>query len=595
MNSGKFTDLVDMQQKSVATFGNRRLFGTKEAGSWRWTTYAEFGRRVDDCRGGLAARGIKAGDGVAIISANRVEWAVAAYATYGLGATFVPMYEHQLAADWEYILRDSGATQLIVSTRSIYDTVKDWPQRLDALGGVCCMALPKDDDHSFGALEAAGRETPAPVQRDIDPDSLCGFIYTSGTTGKPKGVLLSHGNFTSNINAMHEIFPLDPDDSSVSFLPWAHSFGQTVELHCMISMGCSVAFAESIEKLVDNIAEVKPTILVSVPRIFNKIYDGLQKRMAEAGGLKKMLFDAGLQNEGERRQLAEGGRSSLLVNLKGAFYDKLVFSKVRERFGGRLKYAFSGGAAISTEVAEFIDRIGILVYEGYGLTETSPIATANCRGHRKIGSVGRALPGVTIKIDSQAVENAGDEGEIIVYGPNVMKGYHNLPEETAKVMTADGGFRTGDRGRLDSDGYLYITGRIKEQYKLENGKYVVPSPLEEQLQHSPYITQVYVDGANRPYNVALVVPDRPALEKWAASQGFGGSFEDLLARAETKQLIADELARLAVDFKGYERIRELALIAEEFTTENGLLTPSLKLKRRKVIEKYSDLLNSLWP
>ncbi len=594
MTSRKFDNLVDMEQKSVATFGNRNLFGTKDAGAWRWTTYAEFGRRVDDFRGGLAAQGVGVGDAVAIISSNRVEWAVAAYATYGLGAVFVPMYEHQLEADWEYILKDSGAKQLIVSTRSIYDTVKDWPDKVDALEGTFCMALSKDNDASFEALEVVGRETPTPALSDIDPDSVCGFIYTSGTTGKPKGVLLSHGNFSSNINAMHQIFPLSPDDSSVSFLPWAHSFGQTLELHCMLSMGCAVAFAESIEKLVDNIAEVKPTVLVSVPRIFNKIYDGLQKKMAEAGGLKKLLFDSGIDNEGERRKLAEGGRSSLLLNLKGAFFDKMIFSKVRERFGGRLKYAFSGGAAISPEVAEFIDRIGILVYEGYGLTETSPIATANCRGHRKIGSVGRAIPGVSVEIDSSVVDGGGDEGEVIVYGPNIMKGYHNLPEETAKVMTKDGGFRTGDRGRLDSDGYLYITGRIKEQYKLENGKYVVPAPLEEQLQLSPFIVQVYVDGANKPYNAALVIPDRPALEKWANEQGFGGSFESLLERDDTKKLIAGELARFAADFKGYERIREFALIEEEFTTANGMLTPSLKLKRRKVVDKYGDLMNSLW-
>jgi len=594
MTSSKFNDLVDMQQKSVAAFGSRKLFATKEAGVWRSTTYADFGRRVNDFRGGLAAQGVGVGDAVAIISSNRVEWAVAAYATYGLGATFVPMYEHQLEAEWEFILNDSGAKYLVISTRSIYDTLHNWCDKIDPLQGMCCMALDREDKASFRALEAEGRETPVPVKDDIDPESVCGFIYTSGTTGKPKGVLLSHGNFTSNVNAIHQIFPLTPEDSSVSFLPWAHSFGQTVELHCMISMGCSVSFAESIEKLVDNIAEVKPTLLVSVPRIFNKIYDGLNKKMDEAGGLKKKLFEAGMDNEGERRKLAQGGRSSLFLNLKGAFFDKLIFSKVRERFGGRLKYAFSGGAAISTEVAEFIDRVGIMVYEGYGLTETSPIATANCRGHRKIGSVGRAIPGVRIEIDPTAIENAGDEGEIIVHGPNIMKGYHNLPEETAKVMTENGGFRTGDRGRVDSDGYLYITGRIKEQYKLENGKYVVPAPLEEQLQLSPYIVQVYVDGANRPYNAALVVPDGPAIEKWAAGQGFGGSLEELLARDDTKKLIAGELAKYAADFKGYERIREFALITEEFTTANGMLTPSLKLKRRKVIDQYGDLMNGLW-
>ncbi len=595
MSSRKFRDLVDMQQQSVAAFGGRRLFGTKEAGAWRWTTYAELGRRVDDLRGGLAKLGVGKGDAVAIISSNRVEWAVAAYATYGLGAVFVPMYEHQLESDWEYILRDSGARHLIVSSRSIFDRVRGWPERLQDLEGVCCMSLPRDDESSFGGLEHLGRENPAQAREDIDPEDVCSIIYTSGTTGKPKGVLLSHGNITSNVNAIHEIFPLSMEDCSVSFLPWAHSFGQTVELHCLLSMGCQVAFAESIDRLVDNIADVKPTLLVSVPRIFNKIYAGLQKKIDEGSGVKKALFEAGMANEEERRKLAEVGRTSLVANLKGALFDRLIFSKVRERFGGRLKYAFSGGAAMSTEVAEFIDRIGILVYEGYGLTETSPIATANCRGHRKIGSVGRPIPGVRVEIDSSAVEDGGDEGEIIVFGPNVMKGYHNLPEETASVMTEDGGFRTGDRGRLDSDGYLYITGRIKEQYKLENGKYVVPAPLEEQLQLSRYITQAYVDGANRPYNAALIVPDREAIKQWAAEHGLEGSFEDLLDHDDTRRLIGGELARLSADWKGYERVREFALLGEELTTENGMLTPSLKLKRRKVVEKHGDILRGLWP
>ena len=209
--------------------------------------------------------------------------------------------------------------------------------------------------------------------------------------------------------------------------------------------------------------------------------------------------------------------------------------------------------------------------------------------------MGKAIPGVEIKIDPAVLEQQTEEGEILVYGPNIMKGYHNLPEETAKVMTDDGGFRTGDRGRIDSDGYVYVTGRIKEQYKLENGKYVVPAPLEEQLQLSPFIVQVYIDGANRPFNAALVVPDKPAIEKWAKEQGFAGDFESLLDREDTKKLIAGELAKYATDFKGYERVRDFALIAEEFTTANGMLTPSLKLKRRKVIDKYSDVMDKLWP
>ncbi|MDY0002802.1 MAG: long-chain fatty acid--CoA ligase, partial [Polyangia bacterium] len=556
MSDVKFQNLVDMQRRAVSKFGPRRLFGTKEGGRWTWITYAEFGRRVDDFRGGLHDAGIRAGDALAIIAGNRVEWAVAAYAAYGLGAMFVPMYEHQLERDWRYILEDSGAKALIVSTRSIYDTVKGLPAELERLERVFCMSLPKEDDASFAALEAAGREHPQPAREEIDPDSICGFIYTSGTTGNPKGVLLSHGNITSNVNASHEVFPLSPDDCSVSFLPWAHSFGQTLELHVMLSMGCSVAFAEAIDKLVDNFVEVRPTILVAVPRIFNRIYDILQRRMEDEGGLKRTLFYAALENAAHRKKLALAGKTSLVADAKHRVLDRLVFSKVRARFGGRLRYAFSGGAALSPEVAEFIDNVGIMVYEGYGLTETSPIATANYRGNRKIGSVGKPLPGVRVEIDKSVLTDAGDQGEVIVYGPNVMKGYHNLPDETAAVMTQDGGFRTGDRGRLDSDGYLYITGRIKEQYKLENGKYVVPAPLEEQLQLSPFILQVFVDGANKPFNVALIVPDREALERWAAENGMAGSFPELLERDETRRLIAAELDRYSKDFKGYERVKK---------------------------------------
>ncbi len=593
MSAEKFVDLVDMQKKAVAAHGPRNLFGTKVDGVWKWVTYAEFGKRVDDFRGGLAQQGIVKGDAVAIISSNRVEWAVAAYATYGLGAMLVPMYEHQLPSDWKYIIEDSGSRLLITTTGAIYEQVKDWPNKIEKIEKVFSMHLPADDPNSFAGLEAAGREKPAPAV-EIDPESVCGFIYTSGTTGKPKGVLLTHNNIVSNINASHEIFPLDPEDCSVSFLPWAHSFGQVIELHVLLSMGCHVAFAESVQKLIDNFGEVHPTIMVSVPRIFNKIYDGLQKKMEEAGGLKKKLFYAAIENAAHRKKLEAEGKSSWWADFKHRLFDKLVFSKVRERFGGRLKYAFSGGAALSPEVAEFIDNVGIMVYEGYGLTETSPIATTNYRGNRKIGTVGKPIPLVSIKIDTSAVEDDSGDGEIIVYGPNVMKGYHNLPEETAEVMTGDGGFRTGDRGRLDSEGYLRITGRLKEQYKLENGKYVVPSPLEEKLQLCPYVRQTYSDGANKLFNAALVVPDEAAVTKWAGEQGLRGSYEEVLENQQTRDLIAAELLKYSKDFKGYERVKQFALIAEEFTTENGMLTPSLKLKRRKVIEKYCALLDSLW-
>jgi len=271
--------------------------------------------------------------------------------------------------------------------------------------------------------------------------------------------------------------------------------------------------------------------------------------------------------------------------------DSIIFSKIRQKFGGRLKYAVSGSAALSKEVAEFIDALGIEVYEGYGLTETSPIATANFPGNRKIGSVGKAIPGVTIVID-KAVTGDAKNGEILIRGPNIMQGYHNRDDENKAVLMADRTFRSGDMGFVDDDGYLYITGRIKEQYKLENGKYVVPSPLEEELKLSPFIANVMIHGANKPYNVALVVPDKAALEKWAADNG--KTLGDVEKSDDVKKVIEDELKKYAKSFKGFERPEKFVLTAEDFTTDNGMLTPTLKLKRRNVLQKYEPALDALY-
>lgn len=588
----RYSDLVDVLAKSAAKHKNANLFGTKIDGVWQWTTYGDFAKQVDAVRGGLAALGVTKGDTVAIISGNRVEWAVAAYATYGLGARFCPMYEHQLDSDRQYILEDSGAKVVITSTYAIYETTRPWVEELPSLQHTLSMALPVEDEASFAALIERGKANPTPAI-DIDPSWVCGFIYTSGTTGKPKGVLLTHDNIVSNINGVSRFFPIDSRDVSLCFLPWAHSFGQTCELHFLITRGAAMAMAESVEKLVDNFGEVKPTILLAVPRIFNRIYDGLLKRMAEEGGLKKTLFDAAMANAIKREELAAEGKSSAIADFKHKVLDKLVFSKVRERFGGRLRFALSGGAALAPEVAQFIDRLGIFVCEGYGLTETSPIVTANRPGARKIGSVGQPIPGVEVIIDKTETGPDAPDGEVVVKGPNVMQGYHGRDEETAEVIDEDGAFHTGDLGRLDEDGYLYITGRIKEQYKLQNGKYVVPGPLEDMLQISGYITQAFIDGTNQPYNAALIVPDQIAVEKWARKEGISGDYETILADDRTRALIEAEIEANSNDFKGYERVRKFTLIPEEFTVDNGLLTPKMSVKRRLVLDRYKSEIDQL--
>jgi long-chain acyl-CoA synthetase len=590
MATPKFENLVEMFERSIKLYGPRDLFGTKKGGQWTWTTYAEVGAMVEKFRGGLASLGIKRGDCVAIVSNNRIEWAVAAYACYGLGAALVPMYEAQLPKEWAFIVNDCEAVAFIAATNEIFERAKEIKEKSPSLQHVIGLALPKSDPMSFEALLEAGEKAPAPAIKP-DPKDTATLIYTSGTTGNPKGVILSHGNLASNISAVHESLPLAGADRSLSFLPWAHSFGHTCELHALLSLGGSMAICEAVDKIVQNLAEVHPTVLVAVPRIFNRIYDGVNKQMSEKPAVVRNLFNAGLRVSGKVRQ---GQPLGLMEKVTLALADRIVFSKIRAKFGGEMKYAFSGGAALSKDVAEFIDSLGIKVYEGYGLTETSPIATANRPGAHRIGSVGQPIPGVKIVIDKTAV---GEEtqGEIIVYGPNVMMGYHRRDEENKAVFTEDAGFRTGDLGYVDKDGYLYITGRIKEQYKLENGKYVSPAPLEEHLKLSPYILNAMVYGDNRLYNVALVVPDVEAVKTWASGQGLSlESPEKLCESARVRELIQGEVDKYSSEWKGFEKVKRITLTPEDFTTQNGLLTPSLKVKRRVVWQKYGPQIEALY-
>ncbi|MFO0678449.1 MAG: long-chain fatty acid--CoA ligase [Polyangiaceae bacterium] len=594
----RYATLNEIFKDAVQKFPNRELFGQKKDGTWSWTTYATFGDHVEKMRGGLASLGVGKGDVVAVIANNRPEWAEAAYACYGLGAAYVPMYEAQLPKDWEYIVKDCEAKVLIVANEAILEQTLPFLESIGPLQNIVLLdGHTKDAKGVVSYASLLEMNKTAPVA-DVGKDDIAGLIYTSGTTGNPKGVILSHFNLASNVSAVHEVFPMEEADRSLSFLPWAHSFGQTVELHALFSMGASMAIAESVDKIIANLAEVQPTLLFSVPRIFNKLYAAVQKTISSKPGIIQNLVKKALKCTAKERA---GEKLSFGEHIALTLADKLVFSKVRARFGGRLKYAFSGGSAISKEVAEFIDSLGVVVYEGYGLTETSPIATANWPGSRHIGSVGRAIPGVRIEIDSAAVgdkaarEDGRVEGEIVVHGPNVMKGYHKKPDENAAVFTKDGGFRTGDLGCLDGQGFLYITGRIKEQYKLENGKYVVPTPLEEELKLSPLIANVMVYGDNRPFNVALIVVQRDSAEERLRAAGTSvpagdAFFEDAGVRA----LYTEEVAAFGKKFKGFEGIRDFCLIGDDFTTDNGMLTPSLKLKRRKVIEVYGAKIDALY-
>jgi long-chain acyl-CoA synthetase len=574
-----FNNLVELYQRAVSDFASHDLFGTKHGDHWHWMSYADFGERVDEFRAGLSALGVGPGDRVGIVANNCVEWAVGAYATYGLRAAYVPMYEAQAADEWIFILNDCGARVVIARTPEVFETLVARQKEIPTLEHVLGVSLPESDPRSFAAIVERGRKAPVPAMEPA-PGEIAGFIYTSGTTGLPKGVVLTHRNFCTNVNDASLVFPIGPDDKCLAFLYWAHAFGQTAELHQFVSHGLAMAINDDIANLVANLAEVRPTVLVAVPRIFNRIYDGITKQMAERPAAIQKLFQAGILAATRRSRGEKIGFGAALAH---KIADALIFSKVRARLGGRMRFCVSGSAALSKEVAEFVNALGIAVYEGYGLSEASPVVSSNYPGAHRIGSVGKPFPSVRVVIDKD-VTNDPVNGEIVVYGDNVMQGYHNRPQENAQTFTADGGLRTGDMGYLDQDGFLYITGRIKEQYKLENGKYTVPSPLEEQLKLSPYIANVMLYGENKPFNVAVVVPDVPSVERWAKQQGH--TLGDLATDARVKTLLQAELDKYSQSFKSYERPKRLLVVLEDFTVENGILTPSLKIKRREVVKRY---------
>ena len=586
----RLRDLVSLLADAVQRHGARPLLGEKRGGRWTWITYAEFARKVDACRAGLAGLGVRGGDRVAVISGNSVSWAVVAYASFGLGASYVPMYEAQQESERQYMLQNSEARVCFASTPAIARRVAELKPSLPALEHLVCFEAPESEEGSFAALLAAGARSPQPA-RVPDPTQIAGIIYTSGTTGRPKGVVLSHSNLACNVAAGLAVFHLEPDDRSLAFLPWAHLYGQTVELHTIIGAGASTALCEGLPHLMDNLLEVRPTLLVAVPAIFNRIYAGVRRKMAESPAPARKLFEAGLRALSKRRQ---GKDLSPAERVVLALARRLIVSRILARFGGRLRFAVSAGAALSQEVAEFVDSLGVLVCEGYGLTETSPGASLNTPTDRRLGSCGKPIPGVTITLDESAGTEPG-EGEIIVRGHNVMQGYYKLEEETAKVLLPDGSFRTGDLGRIDADGYVYVTGRVKELYKLDNGRYVAPALLEEKLQLSPYVSQAMVHGANRPFNTAIIVPDRAALRTWAEAQGID-TFNParLVEDPRTRALLRREIDRQSGGFKAFERIHDFVFASEEFTVANDLLTPKLSMKRRNVLRRYQRELEALY-
>lgn len=587
-------NLVDWWLESEKKFGDNVLFHVHDGqGALQPITYREIGERISRVRTGLAVLGVDEGDAVGIISPNCPEWAVASYAAYGRKARFIPMYEKELFQTWKYIIKDSAIKVLFVCNEEIYRQVEGLKDEFATLEHI--YLIEGSGENSLEALEHLGREKP--VEPLVpDHDDIAVLIYTSGTTAEPKGVLLTHGNLTYCSRGGYHLFPvLDENHVGISILPWAHSYALSAELNCWIQFGGSLGFMRDVSTLAEDFKLVRPTYMISVPRVFNKIYDGLQLKMSDAGGLKKKIFDAACSAAKARRELAAREETSAGLNLKLKLLDRLVFSKIREAFGGRLQGGLTASAAMNKEIAEFFEDIGIPIYDCYGLTETSPAVTMNSPDAWRIGSVGKVMEGQRVVIDYTARDEGAPDGEIIVYGPNVMKGYHNKPEETAAVLMEDGGLRTGDLGRFDDDGFLWITGRIKEQYKLSNGKYVFPAVIEEEIKLLPLVANAMVYGDGKPYNVCLVLPDFEVAARWAAKTGTSADPDSLLGNEQFREMLTGEIRNhLRKAFGGYEIPEKYLFLREDFTVENKMLTQTMKLKRRVVLDNYADEIDNLY-
>mmetsp|Transcript_10507 Transcript_10507/g.30097 ORF Transcript_10507/g.30097 Transcript_10507/m.30097 type:complete len:695 (-) Transcript_10507:841-2925(-) len=604
-----FQTLAELMANAVERYAEQPCLGIKQNGKYSFKTYREVGALVDQCRAALDALGLEQGDSLGIISRNRLEWVLSAYGGYGLGLVHVPMYEQQKEEDWRYIVEDSDAKVLVASTEEIYNKVKAFEGSVGHCRRVFCCDLPEDHPDSFASLMRLGEGKTVPA-RTIAPSDLATLIYTSGTTGKPKGVMLAHSNLVSNVKAQVDHAPRDtmfvtPKDRSVAFLPWAHSYGQTCELHSGLAIGASTGIAAGapgdVPELLSNIQEIQPTLLFSVPTLFKKVYDGIHKRVDEETGVKKVLMQRALDVSEQMRQARVSGQPpGPWLQLQYRMLDRLVLSKFRAPFGGQLRLAVVAGAPTPVAVLKFMESLGVSMIEGYGLTETSPVVSITWPNpeDRVNGTVGRPIPGVDIRIvkDGQDVAPGG-EGELWVSGPNVLQGYWKQPEATAEVFEhCEEGkrwFRTGDLATVIDDGHIKITGRIKEQYKLENGKYVAPAPIEEAFLLNRYFAQCVLFGDGKPHNVLVVVPDFAAI---AEQLKIEEDPEAMVQDPRVVQLLDSEMASVIEkkDIKKYEAPKKLLLLSEPFSAANEMLTPKLSVRKPNVIKAYRDRLEGLY-
>ncbi len=602
------------QRRTAVSYKDRT---TKE---WTDIPWEMFGDQVNAMAGYLHKRGIEAGDRVAILSENRPEWALTDLGTQLLGAANVSLYTSLPASQVAYILKDSGAKLFVVSTSIQLRKAKEVFDECPDLAEIVAMSELRGDhpeyvrtwDEVFEEGKAHFKENKdeiASKTESVAPDDLSALIYTSGTTGAPKGVMLTHRNVCSNVLQSLPRVPFGPDDHHLSFLPLCHSFERTAGYVAILASGAKITYAESIDAVSRNITEVGPTVMISVPRLFERIYNTVVKSIEDGSPLKKHLFEWSVRTGKKVAEAKNAGKQpGPLLMLQHLLSQKLVFARLHEKLGGNLRFAVSGGAALPKAIGEFFQAAGVKIIEGYGLTETAPILTINPFDRPRFGTVGHVIPGVTVGImrisdgeiigqlsgDDYPSDLSTEEGEIVARGPNIMKGYWNSEEATAEAIDADGWYHTGDVGRFDA-GYLTITDRIKHMIVSRGGKNIYPGPIEDEFKTEPLIDQIVVIGEGREYLTALVVPNMEAVKTFAEGKSLVVERdEDLLQHPDVIDQFGAVFKTYSRKAASHEKIRDFRLIAEPFTIEEGMMTPTMKLKRNVIEKAYQDLIDGMY-
>lgn len=596
----EFTTLAEMFERLAAAFAadGRPMLMYKSDGAYRGMSYAEFDERSEGFANGLASLGVARGDRVAVISENRPEWVIADSGMIRLGAVNVSLYPTLTPKQIEYILNDAGVTVAVVSNQMQLAKLEKIGADAPALRTIIVLSdkgiAPSPRVTTFAAVLAQGERFRASQPRHVAeqsaavrPDDLLTLIYTSGTTGNPKGVMLTHSNLVSNIRASADSIPFTHEDLLLSFLPLCHSYERMAGYYTAMACGVTIAYAESIETVRDNLMEVRPTVVTTVPRLFERIYNRLMKQVEGAPRLRQKIFFWAVATGKRAARERSLGRVSPATGLLLRLASKLVFEKIRKRTGGRIRFFVSGGAALPRELGEFFEAVGIQILEGYGLTESSPVISVNRVGRYRFGTVGIPIPGVEVRI-------AGD-GEILARGPNIMKGYWNDANATKEAIDADGWLHTGDIGAFDQDGFLRITDRKKHLFVSSGGKNIAPQPIEALFLRSRYIDQFVLIGDARMYLTALIVPEFEALREFARTRAIDPADDRrLLAHPEVTALYDAEIAALQKDLANYERVRKFTLLDAPLTLEGGEITPTLKIKRKVVEEKYKALIEKMY-